>query len=228
MQYQKLKSSKTLIIEIFFLLAIFCIAVVSPASVKAQSMGNSTTYSDLWLYNSPTGEPKIALSGTTENPYNYYGHSHWVVVRLTSPTNTDTTNTSSPGGNYSRAETTQTLDFDAIYNATTNEFNIRSEHWMSCPYMGNSYPSTTTIEARTFILHAYRKIYPSGEYEPTCCSTCTISPLWDIAVNDPYTQCGSLYLYNNTFPCSPGVCDTGRTTPGRCRPDNGRTPPFCQ
>jgi hypothetical protein len=113
--------------------------------------------------------------------------------------------------------------------ADNGDFNLRTEHWMRCPYMGGSgFPGTIIGLIRTIVLSAYRREEPSGEYVPTCCSPCTITPRYiPVGVNSPYVQCGQFYdATNPNGACSIGLC-SNQNTPGRCNPNTGGQPPNC-
>lgn len=206
-------------------LGITFLSIIAPASVFSQSMGSSATYSDQWMDNPTMDTIRVRSSGVTQDYNNTYGHSYWVVIKLTSPAGRTATTTSYSSSSYARVETSLPLDFD-----DPGDYTTRTEHWMRCPYMYGAFPSTILNLIKNIVLHAYQRD-SSGEYVPTCCSPCTITPRYVPlgGVNTPYIQCGSTYdpMDQDGNPCNDAVLCANLATAGRCVPNTGRQPPNC-
>lgn len=209
------------------------------------------TYADMWLDNSNGG---ISVIGRGASEINYTDEDGVEVeVRITSP-NGRTVRTGAFGEVSVQADARLSFDWEEFgdfsirverfpmcyngggwtgddgimmthgYNGTSGTLWWRPTGFTRCVRNSNILAFTATI-----ISHAYQRELPSGEYVPTCCSACSIVPRYrPVGVNSPYLQCASFYYYNREIPCSAGLCDTNRLTPGRCHPDTGRQPPFCQ
>jgi len=106
-------------------------------------MGSSGRYSDAWLagsstYNQP---PRIVGMGSTQDNYNMYGHTYWVVASLRSPTGRTASATSYSSNAYS-AYVRIELSLPWSDADAGGQFNLTTEHWMRCPYMYGAFPQT--------------------------------------------------------------------------------------
>jgi len=129
----------------FALLVILAVLTVSPTF--GQQMGSYATYSDMWIddsaapanaefyEDSPAPPVSVVSCGVTQDNYNGYGHTYWVVSTLTSP-NRNISGTSYKTNSYNaytRINTSLPYDLNDLGN-----FTVGSSHWMCCPYMGGN------------------------------------------------------------------------------------------
>jgi hypothetical protein len=150
----------------------------SYGSASAQ-MGSSATYSDSWVDDSEPESVAIVGTGVTQDTYNSYGHTYWVVTTLTSPSGR-TSNATSYHTNaynaYTSTETSLTWDWNDLGDYTTG-----SQHWMCCPYMANYCfaNSSTTVVAKAGASRAAYNLTSQN----FCCCTYHIIP-------NCYVRCG--------------------------------------
>jgi hypothetical protein len=199
-------------------ITVMLLMFLTPASAFGQ-MGSGSTYSDVWLDNNSGNALRVIGCGITDESYNSYNHEAWVNTTLTSSGGQLAT-ANSGGSSYARA--------DAILPSEDGEFSFESEHGYFCPIAQRDTLLGTLLVSATVVLAAYRREEPSGDYVPTCCSPCTISPrAQHIGVTTPFVECGHIYVFSSPIPCSIGLC-ANQTSAGRCRPDTGSQPPNCQ
>jgi hypothetical protein len=178
---------------------------------------SQATYADIWLDNTNQGATIIGRGSSEINYTDEDGVE--VEVRITSP-NGRPTMTGAFGEVSVQADARLSFDWEEF-----GEFFIRVERFPMCsdgtwsggdegilirhgynsgggiwwrPTGFQRCPRNTSIFslAPTIILHAYQREASSGDYIPTCCSSCTVSPRYrPVGVTTPYTQCASFYLY---------------------------------
>lgn len=140
-----------------FTLVVLCVLMASPTFGQ---MGSYVTYSDMWIddsaapanaefYEGSLPAPIYVVScGVTQDSYNGYGHTYWVVSTLTSPNRNTSGNSYHTNGYsaYTRVDNSLLYDFNDLGN-----FTVNSNHWMCCPYMGGNpytgagcYPSSSS------------------------------------------------------------------------------------
>lgn len=151
----------------------------------------------------------------TDIDYDWEYHSARVETTITSPNGRSAgeidENWSNPQSTgvyaYARAETSLAWD----WNDVDGSYTVFSRHTSDCPI--TDFGSTSI--ASLVVLHAYQREEPSGDYVPTCDSSCTYYPRYSpVGVNTPYAQCGSI---KNFFTgCAVAIC-ANQTTRGRCR-----------
>lgn len=195
-------------IRLFTVVVFASFFVLSGLSVKAVN-----TYSDSWLDDSNPNNGFIVGCGVTEANYDddWELHSVRVTATLRSPngrTATRTKYTWENGGAYS-AHAEPQLAWD--WNDVDGNYTVSSHHYSTCP----ATELGTTSLVSLVVLHAYRREEPSGEYVPTCDSSCTYYPRYiPIGVTAPYIQCGS--IKNPLTGCGVGLC-RDLSALGRCR-----------
>ncbi|MDQ2747353.1 MAG: hypothetical protein M3T96_08850, partial [Acidobacteriota bacterium] len=97
------------------------------------------------------------------------------------------------------------------WNDVDGNYTTVSRHYSECPIANFG----TTSVASLVVLHAYEREEPSGDYIPTCDSSCTIYPRYrNVGVTAPYIQCGS--IKNPLTGCGLGLC-VDKQVRGRCR-----------
>jgi hypothetical protein len=106
---------------------------LSCVSAAFGQMGNSAIYSDEWVDTSNPQAISIVGSGTTQDYQNYYGHTYWVVTKVTSPTGRTATATSYQSSSYAHIETHLSWDWNE-----PGIWFVETRHWMCCPYMGGN------------------------------------------------------------------------------------------
>lgn len=217
------------------------LCAIAPATASAQTMGSSAIYSDGWVdsYNDQGvfGTPVIRMigCGVTRDYNNTYGHSYWVVTNLRSPSGRTSSATSYRTNSYSaytRAETSLPWDWNA---PDPGNFQVQTQHWMCCPYMGGyggtCFPSSNSsfvfpIGVRVDAYQLLSETFVGGrfghgvaDFDPTCNGTCTVYPQLGTSKLLPgfapnYLQCYTLYFFGCvqiTKVCVgreiPGVCD---------------------
>lgn len=104
-----------------------------PLSTAFGQMGNSAVYSDQWVDTSNPAAISIVGSGVTQDYQNYYGHTYWVVTKVTSPSGRTATSTSYQSSSYAHVETYLPWDWDE-----PGTYFVETRHWMCCPYMGGN------------------------------------------------------------------------------------------
>jgi len=195
-------------IRLFTLIVFVSLFALSGLSVKAVN-----TYSDSWLDDSDPYNVFVVGSGLTEANYSddWELHSVRVTTTLRSPSGRTVTRTNytwTNGGTYSaRAEPSLMWD----WNDVDGNYTVNSHHYSTCP----ATELGTTSLASLVVLHAYQREEPSGEYVPTCDSSCTYYPRYaPVGMTAQYIQCGSI-----KFPlkgCGVALC-LDLKAPGRCR-----------
>jgi hypothetical protein len=170
------------VFRVFSLLIFFCACHVSGFG----QMGSSIRYSDSWVDDSNPDAPTVVATGVTQDNYNSYGHTYWVVTTLTSPNGRTATTTSyqTNGYNaYTTAETTLPWDSNDL-----GDYSIGSQHWMCCPYMGgNPYTGAGCIASTTSLTSragASRATY-SFTSQNFCCCTYHIIPNCNVRCGPP-------------------------------------------
>src|SRR5258708_24944339 len=146
------RNHRYMILNIFRVLTVLSFLWVCHTSAFSQ-MGSFSVYFDSWVDDSNPDSGSIVGAGVTQDSYNSYGHTYWVVTTLTSPNNRTSSATSyhTNGYNaYTSAETTLPWDWNDL-----GDYSIGSQHWMCCPYMGGNpytgagcFPYTTSIGSK--------------------------------------------------------------------------------
>jgi len=85
--------------------AIVTLVCLIPTSTVFGQMGSSAVYSDGWADYSNPNSPQIVGCGVTQAYNNYYGHTYWVVTKVTSPGGQMATSTSYHSSSYAYVET---------------------------------------------------------------------------------------------------------------------------
>lgn len=187
-----------------------CLGLLILTATSVQAM---TKFSEEWIDDSNPSSGYVVGCGITRTEY--YEDYHLITVRttLTSPNGrTEIEYGFGDGAGYkqpyiARAEAFLAWNWDDV----EGDYLAFSEHSSDCPAENFG----TTSIALPVVLHAYEREEPSGDYVPTCDSSCTYYPRYrPVGVTTPYAQCGSIRNYFTG--CGIGLC-VDRTTRGRCR-----------
>ena len=133
------------------LVGAFTLCLLPLSTVSAQ-MGQYSVYSDEWVDTSNPDALAIVGCGVTQDNQNYYGHTYWVVTKVTSPSGRTASSTSYHSSSYARVETHLPWDWD-----DPGDYLVETRHWMCCPYMGgnpntgqNCYPSGNSSQVKPY------------------------------------------------------------------------------
>lgn len=206
--------------------ALLILSFVSSLQVFAQ-MGSGTTYSDTWIEISGS-EASVIGSGVTDESYNTYNHEAWVNVTLTSSSGQTATASAGQqgGGGYGTF-----AHADAVLPLTEIDefFNVESEHGYFCAIAFRDTDLGTTFVTADVVKHAYKRDGLGPNYVPTCCSRCTITPVYRPIgnINATFVQCTS-FIVRGLLDCTAPAFCIGSPVESVCRPDTGKQPPQCQ
>jgi hypothetical protein len=190
------------------------LSVIAAPSAFGQ-MGSSAVYSDMWVNDSSApaenveGAPPppytVVGTGVTQDNYNSYGHTYWVVTTLRSPNGRTASVTSYKTSSYSaytRGDVSLSYDLTDL-----GQFTVNTTHRMCCPYMGGN---------------------PYTEYNCYGGSSTSVSGIIGASIGcyvlhsfNPATQ---VAVYNRKVPCADTRCG-GQTVNYRY---SGSPPPILQ
>jgi hypothetical protein len=224
---------------------LFVVAVMLVATLPCKAQ--SATYSDMWYVDQSGGyydssddtyvipdNPSnpigyVAACGVTSEYSNMYGHQYWVVTNLSSPSGRTASMTSSHNSYSSRADVQLSItpSSSGVGFEDPGDYNVTSQHWIYCPYMGGSgYPMGSSfasinlsIRYESYLLSSagtFSCTYSLDCPEGHTCGYNTVKFLKtpSIPCGGPYVQSASLLIngihcFNNAtmvFTPVPGFC----------------------